>query len=180
MDPGAYSANASLDFGVNAVHEREDVKRARRFEKLVLEARAQGVCAGPFGESLETELGLLAALQGHGARARNHFAEARNSLDRGAMPCLRAIVDFQDARVVGALGDVEAWRVLVEQARHRFDALGMTFWSERAARLEASGPAAAACNPHASGPDGLSPREMEILGMLAAGGSAKTIAAESY
>jgi DNA-binding NarL/FixJ family response regulator len=54
----------------------------------------------------------------------------------------------------------------------------LPFWSERAARLEASGLAEVIRNPHAPGPDGLSPREMEILGKLAAGRSAKTIAAD--
>jgi DNA-binding NarL/FixJ family response regulator len=54
----------------------------------------------------------------------------------------------------------------------------MAFWSARAARLEASGAAAAARNLHAPGPDGLSPREMAILGKLAAGGSAKAIASD--
>jgi len=175
-DRGAYLANAALYFGVMAAHEREDVKRALRFAKLVREAQARGVCAGPFGESLEGQLGVLAALQGQGARARKHFAEARASLDRGGLQCLRAIIDFHDARVVGALGDVEGWRASIEQARRRFDMLGMAFWSARASRLEATGPAAAARNPHAPGPDGLSPREMEILGKLAAGGTAKTIA----
>jgi DNA-binding CsgD family transcriptional regulator len=139
---------------------------------------ARGIGGGRFGESLDATLGMLAAVQVHGAKARDHFAKARASLDRGSLLSLRAVVDLQDARVLGALGDVEGWRAQLEEARRRFDALGMVLWSERAARLQAAGPPAKYGNPHAAGPDGLSPREMEILGKLAAGGSAKAIASE--
>src|SRR5262249_28718495 len=177
-DPDVYLANRALYFGVIAAHERGDVKRALRLEKLVRKARARDVGDGPFGDTLEMALGLLAALQGKGAIARKHFAEARASLDRGALPWFRAVVELQDARVAGAMGDLDGWRASLDQARRRFDALGLTSWSELASRLEATGLEAAARNPHAPGPHGLSPREMEILGKLAAGGSAKTIASE--
>jgi hypothetical protein len=113
-DPGAYLASYALNFGVIAAHEGEDVKRALRFEKLVRAARARAISGGPFGGALDTALGLLAALQGQGARARKHFAEARASLDREGLPCLRAVVDLQDARVVGAMGEVEGWRASLE------------------------------------------------------------------
>jgi DNA-binding NarL/FixJ family response regulator len=137
------------------------VKRALRFEKIARAWEAGRISGGPFGESLGMALGLLAGLQAQHARARKHFAEARVSLKRGAQECLTAIVDLHDARVVGAMGDI-----------------GMSSWSERAAKLEDAGPPSAARNPHAAGPDGLSLREMEILGMVAAGGSAKTVASE--
>jgi DNA-binding CsgD family transcriptional regulator len=177
-DRATWLARDSLHLGVLAVHEREDVKRALRFENLVHETQAQGIGGGRFGESLDVALGMLAAVQGHGAKARAHFAKARAPLDRGSLLPLRAIVDLQDAQVVGAMGDVQGWRALLEEVRRRFDGLGMAFWSDRAARLQAAGPPAKYGNPHARGPDGLSPREMEILGKLAAGGSAKAIASE--
>jgi hypothetical protein len=76
---------------------------------------------------------------------------------------------------MGAMGDVDGCRASLEQVRRRFDALGMAFWSERTAKLEAVARTAPR-NPHAPGPDGLSPREMDILSKLASGGSAKAIA----
>jgi DNA-binding CsgD family transcriptional regulator/tetratricopeptide (TPR) repeat protein len=177
-DPGVYSASGALQFGVIAAYERDDVKRALRFEKIARAWEAGRISGGPFGESLGMALGLLAGLQAQHARARKHFAEARVSLKRGAQECLTAIVDLHDARVVGAMGDIDSWRTSLELAHRRFDELGMSSWSERAAKLEDAGPPSAARNPHAAGPDGLSLREMEILGMVAAGGSAKTVASE--
>ena len=169
----AFLARESLNYGVLALHEREDVKRAVRFERLVRETLAQGIGGGRFGESLDAALGMLAAVQGQGAKAREHFARARASLDRGSLRALRAVVDLQDARVLGAMGDTDGWRAQLAEARRRFDALGMVLWSERAERLEAAGPPARSSNPHAAGPDGLSPREVEIsIAKLAAGGSA--------
>jgi DNA-binding CsgD family transcriptional regulator len=177
-DRGAFLAREALNYGVIALHEREDVTRVHRFEKLVQETLAEGIGGGRFGESLDAALGMLAAVEGHAAKAREHFAKARASLDRGSLLSFRAVVDLQDARVLGAMGDVEGWRVQLAEARRRFDALGMALWSERAAKLQAAGPVAKSVNPHARGPDGLSPREMEILGRLAAGGSAKEIACD--
>jgi DNA-binding CsgD family transcriptional regulator len=174
----AFLARESLNYGVLALHEREDVKRALRFERLVRETLAQGTGGGRFGESFDAALGMLAAVQGQGAKAREHFARARASLDRGSLLALRAVVDLQDARVLGAMGDVEGWRAQLAEARRRFETLGMVLWTERAEGLAAAGPPARSSNPHAGGPDGLSPREMEILAKLAAGGRAKAIASE--
>ncbi len=157
------------------MHEREDVKRALRFEKLVRESRARGICGGAFGKAQDAALGMLAALQGNNVGARKHFAEARPSLEREGLLCFGAIIDFHDARVVGAMGDIEGWRAALERAYRQFDDLGMVFWKDRAAKALASG-APEARNPHALGPDGLSRREVEVLGLLAAGGTAKTIA----
>ena len=175
-DLGAHLASIALNFGVVAAHEREDVKRALRFEKLVRESRARGISGGAFGKAQDAALGMLAALQGNNVGARKHFAEARPSLEREGLLCFGAIIDFQDARVVGAMGDIEGWRAALERAHRQFDDLGMVFWKDRAAKALASGAPAETRNPHALGPDGLSRREVEILGLLAAGGTAKTIA----
>ena len=177
-DRALFQARESVNYGAFAVHEREDVKRAPRLEKVIHEMLARGIGGGRFGESFDAALGMLAAVQGNGAKAREHFAKARASLDRASLLPLRAVVDLQDARVLGAMGDVDGWRAQIEEARRRFDGLGMTLWSERAASLKAAGAPAKSNNPHAGGPDGLSPREMEILGKLAAGGSTKAMASE--
>ncbi|MFT3695895.1 MAG: AAA family ATPase [Kofleriaceae bacterium] len=176
--PDVYIANRALYFGVTALHERGDVKRAPRFEKLVRATRVYDAGEAPFGDSSVFALGLLVSLQGKGATARKHFDEARAAFDRASLPWFRAVVEFEDARVAGTMGDVNAWRASLEQARSRFDALGLATWSERAHALHVVGIGASARNPHAEGPDGLTPREMEVLGKLAVGGSAKTIASD--
>jgi DNA-binding CsgD family transcriptional regulator len=178
-DLAAYLANAALSLGVSAVWEQEDIKRALRFEKLVRKARERFLGAGPIGDTTHAlSLARLAAVQGRAAEARELFAEARVVLEASGAVLVRALVDLDEARVAGTMGDGEAWRALVTQAARKFAELEMTPWSNRASAYEAAGPPPAAPNPHASGPDGLSPREVEILGMLAAGGNAKTIAVD--
>lgn len=176
-EPGTRLASIALNFGVVAVHERDDVKRALRFEKLVRESRGRGISGGPFGKAQDAALGMLAAVQGNNVAARKHFAEARQSLEREGLLCFGAIIDFQEARAVGAMGDIGGWRAALVRAHRRFDDLGMAFWKERAAKALASG-APAVRNPHAPGPDGLSRRELEVLSLLAAGSTAKKIASQ--
>jgi DNA-binding CsgD family transcriptional regulator len=177
-DLGVYGANAALALGVYAIWQREDVKRAGRFEALVRSLEKRGITLGPAGDRRELLLGRLAALQGQAPAARAHFANARGDLDRAGQACFRALVDLDDAVVAGALGDEPAWRALLQRAREQFDMLGMTFWRACADRAQTAGPRVTPRNFHARGPDDLSPREMEILGKLAAGGRSKIIAAE--
>jgi DNA-binding CsgD family transcriptional regulator len=177
-DLGVYGANAALALGVYAVWQREDVKRAGRFEALVRSLEKHGITLGPAGGARELLLGRLAALQGQAPAARAHFANARSDLDRAGQACFRAMVDLDDAIVAGALGDEPAWRALLQRAREQFDVLGMTSWRECADRSQIAGPRVTPRNLHARGPDDLSPREMEILGKLAAGDRSKIIAAD--
>jgi DNA-binding NarL/FixJ family response regulator len=74
------------------------------------------------------------------------------------------------------MGDIESWRAALERAHRRFADLGMVFWKDRAAKALASDAPPEIRNPHALGPDGLSRREVEVLSLLAAGSTAKTIA----
>jgi len=167
----------ALGLGVCAVWQREDVKRAGRFEALARTPK-HGTTIGAAGECREFILGRLAALQGRPAAARTHFAKARGDLDRAGQVCLGALVDLDDAVVAGNSGDEPSWRALLQRAREQFVALGMRSWQEHVDRARITGLRAAPRNYHARGPDDLSPREMEILGMLAAGSRSKAIAAD--
>jgi DNA-binding CsgD family transcriptional regulator len=177
-DLGVYGANAALALGVYAIWQREDVKRAGGFEALVRSLEKRGITLGPAGDAREFLLGRLAALQGQASAVRAHFANARGDLDRAGQACVRALVDLDDAIVAGALGDEPAWRALLRRAREQFDMLDMTFWRACADRAQTAGPRVTPRNIHARGPDDLSPREMEILGKLAAGDRPKIIAAD--
>jgi tetratricopeptide (TPR) repeat protein len=80
----------------------------------------------------------LCALSGRYDEARKWFGEARKVLDnQGARP-LRAIVDFDEAKMLVRRGDpvdrADASRLLADASR-RFDHLGMPGWQVRAAEL---------------------------------------------
>ncbi|WP_315784297.1 helix-turn-helix transcriptional regulator [Bradyrhizobium sp. SZCCHNPS1003] len=167
----------ALGLGVCAAWQREDVKRARRFEALV-RAPKHGSTIGAAGECREFILGRLAALQDHTVAARAHFAKARGDLDRAGQVCLRALVDLDEATVAGTSGDKPSSRALLQRGREQFVALGMRSWQERVDRARIEGVEAESRNLYARGPDDLSPREMEILSKLAAGSRSKAIAAE--
>ena len=109
---------------------------------------------------------------------RARTSQALVALDQAGQAWLRTLVDLDDAIVAGALGDEPVWRALLQRAREQFDVLGMTSWRECAGRAQIAGPRVTRRNLHARGPDDLSPREMEILGKLAAGDRSKIIAAD--
>lgn len=167
----------ALGLGVCAIWQRADVKRAARFEALA-RAPKHGTTIGAAGDCREFILGRLAALQGSPAGARAHFAKGRADLDRAGQVCLGALLDLDDAVVAEELGDQPSWRALLQRAGEQFIALGMRSWQEHVDRARIAGPRAMPRNCHARGPDDLSPREMEILGRLAAGGRSKAIAAD--
>jgi DNA-binding NarL/FixJ family response regulator len=63
--------------------------------------------------------------------------------------------------------------MLLNEARHRFQSLGMDNWLERAEALIRS-----TANAPAVRPDGLTGREVEVLQLVAAGHTSKEIAAQ--
>ena len=114
----------ALGLGICAAWQREDVKRARRFEALV-RAPKHGSTIGAAGECREFILERLAALQGHTLAARTHFAKARGDLERAGQVCLRALVDLDEAIVTGTSGDKPSSHALLQRGREQFVALGM-------------------------------------------------------
>jgi hypothetical protein len=88
----------------------------------------------------DARLGLaqLCALQGRDDEAIRWFAEARRVLDeQGARP-LRAITDFEEARMYArraAPGDRERVLPLLDAAVRHFEAIGMPGWIRRAEAL---------------------------------------------
>jgi DNA-binding CsgD family transcriptional regulator len=104
----------------------------------------------------------LAALLGRREMAATHFARARSTLDaRGHRP-LRAILDHDEGIARQRLGQPGAAELL-RTAAAQFEALGMTGWTRRPA-------------PRTGLPDGLTPREAEVLRLVASGGTNREIA----
>jgi DNA-binding CsgD family transcriptional regulator len=121
----------------------------------------------------ELELARLATLEDDARRAEAAFAEARVVLEERGMRAARAIVDFDEAEALSQLGAQDDARVrrLREAALASFEALAMDPWIERArARLGAP--------PRRTLPDGLTPREAEVLRLVALGRANKDIARE--
>ena len=83
-------------------------------------------------------LALTCALQGHFHEAVEWFAQARVVLDeQGARP-LRAITDFEEARMHarrGVAGERERALALLDAARGPFESIGMPGWLRRADEL---------------------------------------------
>lgn len=87
-------------------------------------------------------LARLLALQGREDEAAEWFARAREVLDeQGARP-LRALADYDEARMLLRRGEREGARSLLELALVQFRAIGMPGWEQRARSLLTSAPPA--------------------------------------
>jgi DNA-binding NarL/FixJ family response regulator len=133
-----------------------------------------GEAAGSFIE--DGDPGLLAATLGLMDEAVKEFRASRDRM-RHFVP-VYAWETYELARALrkrGAAGDREEARALLEEGIQYAEERGMPPIAEHAraelARLEASGGAY---------PDGLTPREAEILGLIAAGRMDKEIAHELH
>ena len=111
----------------------------------------------------ELALARLLAVLGH--ESQDAFARARAMLRERDLPVLAAIADHDDGLARRRAGDAGA-EPLLAAAAEQFETLGMTAWRERS-------PAA-----RDRLPDALTPREAEVLRLVAAGRTNKEIAAE--
>jgi DNA-binding CsgD family transcriptional regulator len=117
-------------------------------------------------------LAHICALGGDAAEAARWFSKSRGALDeQGARP-LRAIVDFEEAfDLMHRRGDADVSRAeaLAGAALATFRKLDMRGWVNRAEALRGEIASARAASPRRDLPDGLTPREAEVLGLIAAG-----------
>jgi DNA-binding CsgD family transcriptional regulator len=138
----------------------------------VVAVDSANVCLG----STSRYLGLLATTLGRFEDAERHFDDADAMNTRlGARPLLaHTKVDrarLHLARRVRA--DLRRARQLLEEAAAAFEGLGMDYHAGKARALLGALPPAEATRP--SYPDGLSPREAEVLRLIARGRSSKEI-----
>jgi DNA-binding CsgD family transcriptional regulator len=124
-------------------------------------------------------LALLCALQRRYDEASNWFAKARAVLDEEGSRTLRALVDYDEALMYvrrGRRGDRNRAAPLVAAALSQFREIGMTGWITRGEELQRR--IAERLAGQAVYPDGLTPREVDVLRLITRGGTNAGIASE--
>lgn len=172
-----YGHNAAVGLASSCVWETAAVERAAAYQQLALALIAAGVGATPLG-SHTLAVARMAALRGEADAAIVWFARARAELEASGQQPLRALADHDEAlaRLRGGHPPAGVARLL-EAAAARFHALGMEGWAARAeAACQRFGPAA--LPPARPLPCGLTPREAEVLQLIARGRSTAEIAAD--
>lgn len=139
-----------------------------------LRAVATAVGTEPLRAAVSCGHGLLAAALGDHARACEHFEDAVDVFTRSRAPLEAAVARLELAATLRALDQVDAAQREARIARASLQALGATVEADRARALVA----ALAADPPASGRDSLlTPRQLEVLRLVAAGLSDAAIAA---
>lgn len=181
MDPRLYVHHAVITFGGSAVWETGSTEFAASYRNLALSLINAG-----FGEGIlahELTVARMAALLGDMDEASRYFAVARRKLEAGGLRPTRAIVDYDEALALIRAGSGNRAHILVllNDAAAAFDVLGMGGWVQRAQTLRGS-VASKTRRPLTRAsplfPDGLTSREVEVLGLLAAGKTSSEIAKE--
>jgi DNA-binding CsgD family transcriptional regulator len=164
---------AYRDCGATAVWHLGSAEHARVYLETALRDLADGRPGCVCWSTTELTAARMAALLGHLDQAVLQFQAARGALERSGRQPLTAICDHDEALALirnrragdGRVGE------LLDRAARSFAALGMSPWSARVEQLR--GQVAPAETPL---PDGLSPRELEVLRLLAQGQANKEIA----
>ena len=137
----------------------------------VVKAGSGAVCLG----SVSRYLGMLATTLGRFDDAARHFDESDAMNSRLHAGPLLAHTRVDRARMHLARhgrGDRRRAHALLEEARERFEGFGMSYHASRARDL-LDRPELAAARLRPRYPDGLTQREGEILGLIAAGASSR-------
>jgi DNA-binding CsgD family transcriptional regulator len=175
LEPTTYGQNATVIVAGSAVWELGATEYAMRYRRLALDLLAAGV-GGFVNASNELTVARMAALLGDRAEAAHFFALARTGAAASGLRTHRAIVDYDEALMLARAGWADRARALelLDHAEDAFRALGMPGWLQRAQALRAQAPAG---RREVAYPDGLTPREAEVLQLLASGKTNREIAA---
>jgi DNA-binding NarL/FixJ family response regulator len=172
LDPRGYLVHLSVYLAAACAWELNEPGHAPQIQALASALLVAGVGDPPTGSNL-LAFARTSALMGQLRAARNAFDRVRVDLEAAERPPLRAMVDLDEAIALtraGSRTDAARAVVLAEQARSRFVAAGMRGWADRAQQV-AEGAASGD-----SSPAGLTPREVEVLRLIAAGRTTREVA----
>ncbi len=172
-----YTLNGGTVVLGRAAWELQDPTHAAALLAIAQRLLDAGIDESAFGPVAATAA-ALASLVGDDRAALHLFADARAALALQDRPPLGALLSFDELRAERRAGR-EPVAARIDEVGAAFDRLSMTGWRARLDRWR-GGDAPAASARAASPPAGLSPREVEVLRLLAAGGSNKEIAGDLY
>jgi ATP/maltotriose-dependent transcriptional regulator MalT len=176
--------NAPSSGHAERVHALDVLHRARlalgrRKESIpVLEelrAMAGLIATAPVQACALAADGLARAADGEYERARRSFEDANDLYAKSGAPYEQARVRLELGKTLIALGEQAAAKRELAEARRSLAELGALWRSEEAAALMREGQRAAAASDKPAAPGGLTPREIEVLKLVAAGLSNRTI-----
>jgi len=180
MQPTMYVHNGTVNIAASSVWELAATEFATPFRQLALDLIAAGI-GGHYGGSHELTVARMAALLGNGAEASTYFARARTVLETNGQKLLRAIVDYDEALALIHMGSLDRVQIasLLDTALAQFRALDMDAWQKRTLdQQERFALLSRSKSPvNRVYPDGLTPREVEVLRLIAEGKTNKEIAA---
>jgi DNA-binding CsgD family transcriptional regulator len=161
-----YAQSIALSLAASAAWQLRDAALAEEILGCALARSGEGDW---YMASNELSMARLAMVLGRSEMAVENFARARESLDERGQRPLRAIVDYDEAIARRSSRQPGAAR-LFASASAQFAELGMAEWSRRVAAEDVT----------AELPDDLTPREAEILRLLATGTTNNEIAAALF
>lgn len=178
-EPQRFLLNSAVATAASAVWELEAVEFADSYCMLASRLIEARVADPPLG-SLSLTVARMSALAGEMTEATAQFRRGRTELEASGQRPLRAILDLDEASALIRAGSDDSAQIhnLVSAAFTAFRELGMDGWAQRAlARQRELSNAGLALNEPCY-PDGLTPREAEVLRLVAAGKSNQAIADE--
>jgi DNA-binding CsgD family transcriptional regulator len=176
--------NAPSSGRTERIHALDVLHRARlalgrRKESIpVLEelrAMAELIPTAPVQACALTADGLARAADGEYERARRAFEDASDLYAKSRAPYEQARVRLELGKALIALGEQAAAKRELAEARRSLAELGALWRSEEAAALMREKQRVVAASDKPAAPGGLTPREIEVLKLVAAGLSNRTI-----
>jgi len=154
---------------VEILLEAGDVAEARRASRE-LDQTAESLNAEVLNAMASHARGAVALAEGDAQGALGHLRQSLEGWQRVGAPYIEARLRVLVGLACRALGDEEGARLELDAARGVFDELGA---APDLARLDGLAKGAPSARPH-----GLTPRELQVLLLVAAGKTNKAIAAE--
>lgn len=174
--PRTYVLNIAVASAAIAIWELALAEFAGEYESLARRLEAAGVGGTFFGVN-DLTIARMRTLAGDSSGAAGGFARARAISEANGQRPLRAIVDYDEALAMiraGRPGDRAHIERLLDAADAQCADLGMEVWRRRVASYRATVGRGAGRSGEL--PGGLTPRQVEILRLIAAGRTNKEIA----